>query len=51
MKVRVRWTVHAACMGAMINTYTISAEKYKYLGDFGVDEMIILKTILNKLSV
>jgi hypothetical protein len=54
---RVRRTGHVARMGTMRNTYTIyvekskhlgvSVEKSKHLGDFGVDGMIILKSILN----
>lgn len=36
-------------MDGLCSTHRV--EKSKHLGDFGVDGMIILKTILNKLSV
>jgi hypothetical protein len=48
---RARWTGHAARMGTMRNAYTISVEISKHLEDFAVNGMIILKTILNKLSI
>jgi hypothetical protein len=48
---RTRWTGHAASMGTIRNTYRTSLEKSELLGDFGVDGMIILKMISNKLNV